>query len=159
MKFGFGFTALVLVITLCSSIPVNKQNTVPFSQSQTEKISKDFNDFSADGKLSYKELKSLATTAKGEKLSLKEKIALSLFSKKISNKAMAAGEGKSQWMALILCALLGYLGIHRFYLGYTWQGIVQLLTAGGCGIWLTIDWVRIIMGDLKPKDGEYGTKL
>lgn len=71
----------------------------------------------------------------------------------------AAGGGKSQLIALILAFFLGYLGIHRFYLGYTWQGVVQLLTAGGCGIWALIDLIRIITGDLKPKDGDYTDKL
>ena len=63
--------------------------------------------------------------------------------------------GKSQIIALILCLLVGGLGIHRFYLGYTWQGVVQLLTAGGCGIWTLIDLIRIITGSLGPKDGSY----
>lgn len=74
-----------------------------------------------------------------------------------SNKA-AKGE-KSQLIALILVALLGGLGIHRFYLGYTWQGIVQLLTLGGCGVWALIDLIRIIMGTLGPKDGDYDETL
>ena len=71
----------------------------------------------------------------------------------------AAGGGKSQLIALILVILVGGLGIHRFYLGYTTIGIIQLLTGGGCGIWALIDLVRIITGDLKPKDGEYAEKL
>lgn len=70
-----------------------------------------------------------------------------------------AGSGKSQIVALILVLLVGGLGIHRFYLGYTWQGIVQLLTAGGCGIWALIDLIRIITGDLQPKDGSYDKTL
>lgn len=65
-------------------------------------------------------------------------------------------EGQSQIIALVLCLLLGGLGIHRFYLGYIWQGVVQLLTFGGFGIWVLIDLIRIITGDLKPKDGSYG---
>ena len=56
-------------------------------------------------------------------------------------------------------AAVGGLGVHRFYLGYTWQGIVQLLTLGGCGIWALIDFIRIITGSLQPKDGEYETTL
>jgi TM2 domain-containing membrane protein YozV len=72
--------------------------------------------------------------------------------------APAAG-GKSQLIALILCALIGGFGIHRFYLGYTWQGVVQLLTAGGCGVWWIIDLIRIVTGDLKPNGGEYAEKL
>ncbi len=71
----------------------------------------------------------------------------------------AAAEGKSQVIALILVALIGGLGIHRFYLGYTWQGIVQLLTLGGCGVWALIDLIRIITGDLKPKNGSYAKTL
>ena len=71
----------------------------------------------------------------------------------------AAGEGKSQVTALILVAFIGGLGIHRFYLGYTWQGIVQLLTLGGCGVWALIDLIRIITGDLQPKDGSYAKTL
>lgn len=70
-----------------------------------------------------------------------------------------AAAGKSQLTALLLCLFLGGLGIHRFYLGYTWQGVVQLLTLGGLGVWALIDLIRIIIGDLKPKDGEYETTL
>ncbi|MFT5754573.1 MAG: TM2 domain-containing membrane protein YozV [Flavobacterium sp.] len=71
----------------------------------------------------------------------------------------AAGSGKSQVIALILCLAVGGIGIHRFYLGYTWQGIVQLLTLGGCGVWSLIDLIRIITGDLQPKNGNYSKTL
>ncbi|TAF71218.1 MAG: TM2 domain-containing protein [Flavobacterium sp.] len=67
--------------------------------------------------------------------------------------------GKSQVVALILAILVGVIGIHRFYLGYTWQGIVQLLTLGACGIWSLIDLIRIITGDLQPKNGSYSETL
>ncbi|MEM6379695.1 MAG: TM2 domain-containing protein [Bacteroidota bacterium] len=64
--------------------------------------------------------------------------------------------GDESWTsALLLVIFLGALGIHRFYLGYTWQGVVQLLTLGGLGIWALIDLIRIITKDLKPKDGDY----
>lgn len=69
------------------------------------------------------------------------------------------GEGKSQMIALILCIFVGVLGIHRFYLGYTMEGVIQLLTGGGCGVWALIDLIRIITGDLKPKDGDYTETL
>jgi TM2 domain-containing membrane protein YozV len=71
----------------------------------------------------------------------------------------ALGGEKSQVIALVLVALVGGLGIHRFYLGYTWQGVVQLLTLGGCGIWALIDLIRIITGDLQPKNGSYDKTL
>ena len=62
---------------------------------------------------------------------------------------------KSWLAAFLLCLFFGSIGIHRFYLGYTWQGIVQLFTAGGLGIWALIDLIRIITKDLQPKDGSY----
>jgi hypothetical protein len=70
-----------------------------------------------------------------------------------------ADGGKSQLIALLLCIFLGGLGAHRFYLGYIWQGVVQLLTAGGLGIWWLIDLIRLITGGLKPKSGDYGSTL
>lgn len=73
--------------------------------------------------------------------------------------AYDASSGKSQVIALLLVAFVGGLGIHRFYLGYTWQGVVQLLTLGGCGVWALIDLIRIITGDLKPKNGNYSKTL
>jgi TM2 domain-containing membrane protein YozV len=77
----------------------------------------------------------------------------------VAEAAAKQGGGKSQLVALLLCAFLGGLGIHRFYLGYIWQGIVQLLTGGGCGIWALIDFIRIITGSLQPKDGSYDKTL
>lgn len=67
--------------------------------------------------------------------------------------------GKSQLVAFLLCFFFGALGIHRFYLGYFEIGIIQLLTVGGCGIWYLIDLIMILTGDLKPKNGEYGSKF
>ncbi|QMU31467.1 TM2 domain-containing protein [Adhaeribacter radiodurans] len=77
---------------------------------------------------------------------------------KAANPAEAAS-GKSQLVAAVLAFVVGYIGIHRFYLGYTGIGIAQILTLGGCGIWALIDLIRILMGDLKPKDGDYTEKL
>lgn len=114
--------------------------------------------------LKFKDIKEMAVEAKGEKLTMKEKIGLKVFGKKIQNLSKAndvqqANGEKSQVVALVLGLLLGGLGIHRFYLGYTWQGVVQLLTAGGCGIWALIDIIRIATGDLGPKDGAYDKTL
>jgi TM2 domain-containing membrane protein YozV len=92
----------------------------------------------------------------GKKMNFVQKLAVKAALKK-ANKPAASG--KSQLTAALLAFFLGWLGIHRFYLGYTWQGIVQLLTLGGFGIWALIDFIRILTGDLKPKDGEYEKKL
>ncbi len=91
------------------------------------------------------------------KLTTVQKIAVKKLNKKLN--ADAAAGGKSQLVALLLCILVGGLGIHRFYLGYIWQGVVQLLTAGGFGIWWLIDLIRIITGSLGPKDGAYSSTL
>lgn len=74
-------------------------------------------------------------------------------------KDLASGSGKSQLVAVLLCIFLGCLGVHRFYLGYTAIGIIQLITLGGCGIWALIDLIRIAVGDLEPKDGPYSDTL
>ena len=91
----------------------------------------------------------------GQKLSFKETLVLKKAQKEVkkSMKSDSASGPKSQIIALVLVLLVGYLGIHRFYLGYTGIGIIQLLTAGGCGIWALIDLIRIITGDLVPADG------
>ena len=73
--------------------------------------------------------------------------------KKAKDIANTKGGGTSQLIALLLCIFLGYIGIHRFYLGYIGIGILQIITVGGCGIWALIDLIRIITGDLGPKDG------
>lgn len=74
-------------------------------------------------------------------------------------KSSANTGGKSQVVALILVLLVGVLGIHRFYLGYTGIGILMLLTVGCCGILALIDLIRIITGDLKPRNSDYTETL
>ena len=153
---------VVSSIVLTSSVIVPAVKTVPADKITV--LSNAIDAAKIDGKITNTELRNISTIAKGEKLTLKEKIALRIFGKKIGNKILSTtntvgSDGKSQVIALILVLLVGGLGIHRFYLGYTWQGVVQLLTLGGCGIWALIDLIRIITGDLKPKDGEYGTTL
>ena len=56
---------------------------------------------------------------------------------------------KSKLTAILLCLFLDSLGIHRFYLGYTLIGVIQLLTFGGVLIWAFVDLIRLITGSLK----------
>ena len=60
---------------------------------------------------------------------------------------------KSFVPTLILCLLLGGLGVHRFYVGKTGTGILMILTLGGLGIWSLIDLIRIAVGSFKDSDG------
>ncbi|MBC5835825.1 NINE protein [Flavobacterium sp. F372] len=58
---------------------------------------------------------------------------------------------KSKTTSAVLCFFFGILGIHRFYLGYTLIGILQLFTFGGFGLWTLIDFILIVTGNLKEK--------
>jgi len=53
----------------------------------------------------------------------------------------------------LLCFFLGALGIHRFYVGKIGTGILQLITLGGLGIWALVDFIMIVTGNFKDKQG------
>ena len=52
------------------------------------------------------------------------------------------------WGLADVCYFVGVLGVHRFMLGDTKNGILMLLTLGGCGIWALIDFINILMGNM-----------
>ena len=60
---------------------------------------------------------------------------------------------KSKGTAAVLCFLLGGLGIHRFYVGKIGTGILYLLSAGLFGIGWVVDFIMILCGSFKDKDG------
>lgn len=52
----------------------------------------------------------------------------------------------------IICWFVGSLGVHRLMMGYkNWW--LMLLTAGGCGIWTLVDFIKILTGSMKMADG------
>jgi hypothetical protein len=67
--------------------------------------------------------------------------------------ARQVAEGYDWLTTLLLCIFLGGLGIHSFYTKKTGIGIVQLLTAGGCGIWVLIDIIMIVTDNFKDGQG------
>ncbi len=62
--------------------------------------------------------------------------------------------GQKDWLTtLLLCILLGEFGVHRFYTGHIFIGVLQLLTLCGFGIWFIIDLVLILTGSYRDAQG------
>ena len=63
---------------------------------------------------------------------------------------------KSRTIAALLCFFLGYLGIHRFYVGKKGTAVFQILLTCcfglGC-IWALIDLIVILCGNFTDSDG------
>lgn len=57
---------------------------------------------------------------------------------------------KSRTVALLLEFFLGFLGIHRFYMGHAGLGVLYLLTGGVCGIGCLVDFFILLLGT--PRD-------
>ncbi len=55
---------------------------------------------------------------------------------------------------ILLCFFLGFLGVHRFYVGKIGTGILMILTFGGFGIWTVVDLIMIVCGKFTDKDGQ-----
>jgi TM2 domain-containing membrane protein YozV len=60
---------------------------------------------------------------------------------------------RSRLVALLFCVLLGWIGVHRFYVGKIGTGALMVLTIGGLGIWTLIDLILIAVGSFRDKEG------
>ncbi len=69
-------------------------------------------------------------------------------------KTMSESSEKKILPAFMLCFFLGFLGIHRFYVGKTGSGVAQILTLGGLGFWALVDWIMIMCGSFKDSEGK-----
>ena len=54
---------------------------------------------------------------------------------------------------LLLCLFVGMLGIHRFYAGKIGTGILMIVTLGGLGIWVLVDFIMICIGSFRDIEG------
>jgi hypothetical protein len=59
----------------------------------------------------------------------------------------------SRLIALVLCVLLGYLGVHRFYVGRVVSGLIWMFTGGLLGIRWLIDIILITTANFRDSEG------
>ena len=60
---------------------------------------------------------------------------------------------KSGIACLLMLIFLGWLGIHRFYVGKVGTGLLFFLTCQGLGIWWLIDLILLCVGSFTDIQG------
>lgn len=60
---------------------------------------------------------------------------------------------KKRLPALLLCFFFGVFGVHRFYVGKVGTGVLWFFTLGIVGFGALIDFILIIVGSFKDKQG------
>jgi TM2 domain-containing membrane protein YozV len=59
---------------------------------------------------------------------------------------------RSRGVALGLCFLGGFCGLHRFYVGKPQTGVAMIVTFGGLGIWWLYDLVLLAAGEFRDME-------
>ncbi|MUV37508.1 Non-specific serine/threonine protein kinase [Lentibacillus sp. JNUCC-1] len=58
------------------------------------------------------------------------------------------------WLVTVLLSFfLGGFGVHRFYVGKIGTGILMLVTLGAFGVWTLVDFIVILVGKFRDKEG------
>jgi hypothetical protein len=60
---------------------------------------------------------------------------------------------RSRAVAVVLAAILGPFGAHRFYTGRIKSGVLMAVTLGGAGIWYLYDLIVVAAGDFRDAQG------
>jgi hypothetical protein len=67
----------------------------------------------------------------------------------------SSSEDGYDWLTtLLLCFFVGVFGIHNFYTKKTTIAVIQLFTLGGCGIWVLVDFIMILLGSYRDGQGK-----
>ena len=66
---------------------------------------------------------------------------------------VAGSSPKSKIVAFLLCFFLGYLGIHRFYVGKIGSGVLYFFTGGVFVIGWIVDIFKILSGTFRDGAG------
>lgn len=62
---------------------------------------------------------------------------------------------KNKWVAFFICVPFGLFGLHYFYVGKPFRGMLAFITLNFCAIGWFRDMVKILSGNFEDKHGAY----